>query len=330
MNGVRPTPPATEARIRGRAAVPVTTGQADDIGRTPMRHPRTWTVILLGLALTGSARPAPQDGTAIWREFVSLLETDALSVDRVRPPSPMSPESQLALLKDFAKRADWEEWAAEPEVVRSGNLISFIITLGQKRNSPWTYTFNFETEGGRWYYRFLEGIVLRLDKIGPLPADASTFPDRSDEDKSWMRQELYWSEQVALFNFLTRESGKESAWRWVRQGLAKGAGYALTATVWVPFYPTHRAFILYLCWEQAKLWGDKVRLEKLDDHEAVVRFEDLTYFVLYERTSHLRQQISFEDYTKIFETIWQERARAAGWALTVDGRRQRIFFRFSR
>ena len=31
-----------------------------------------------------------------------------------------------------------------------------------------------------------------------------------------------------------------------------------------------------------------------------------------------RQQIPFEDYTKIFETIWQDRARAAGWTLEIE------------
>jgi len=36
------------------------------------------------------------------------------------------------------------------------------------------------------------------------------------------------------------------------------------------------------------------------------------------RTARLRRQISFEDYTKIFETIWQDRARAAGWTLEIE------------
>ena len=102
------------------------------------------------------------------------------------------------------------------------------------------------------------------------------------------------------------------------------------ATTWVSFFPPHRAFILYLCWEQAKLYGDKVTLEKLDEREAVVRFEDLTYFALYQRSTHLKQQISLEDYIMIFETIWQERAKAAGWNLVIDGQGRRIFLRFSR
>ena len=68
----------------------------------------------------------------------------------------------------------------------------------------------------------------------------------------------------------------------------------------------------------------------LDDKEAVVRLEDLTYFALYMWATHLKQQISLEDYIKIFETIWQERARAAGWTLVIDGRGRQIYLRFSR
>jgi hypothetical protein len=194
----------------------------------------------------------------------------------------------------------------------------------------WTYTFNFAIEDGRWYYRFFEGIFLRLDQVREFPADASAFPDKDEAQKEWMRQEIYWSEQVGMFNYLTREKGKDEAFKWIGSGIGKGAGYALGATVWIPFFETPKAFILYLCWEQAKLYGNSVTLEKLEENEAVVRFDDLIYFGLYMRTTHLKEQISLEDYIKIFETIWQERARAAGWTLEIDGQGRQIFLRFTR
>ena len=290
-------------------------------------------VALLVLTLAGGAVAAStgnQDDLEIWREFVGLLKTDRLTLDRLRPVNPMTAESQLGLLRDFAKNAVWEEWDSAPRVVRYGSLLTFIVTLGQKNNSPWTYTFNFVVEGGRWSYRFLEGIFLPLDRIGPLPAAASDFPDLPEERKLWIQQEAYWSEQVRLFNFLTREKGKEIAFRWIETGVANGVGYALAASVWIPFYPTPRAFILYLCWEQAKLAGNTVTLERLDEKEAVVLFEDSRYFALYMIASHLKNQISLEDYIKIFETIWQARAEAAGWNLKIDGQGRKIYFRFSR
>jgi hypothetical protein len=295
-----------------------------------VKRTRAIILVLASIGCLNFARPAGQDEIAIWREFVTLLKNDALPLDRIRTASPLTPASQLALLRDLAKGAEWGEWEVAPQIVHYGNLVSFLATLGAKANSPWTYTFNFVIEDGRWYFRFLEGVFIRLDQVGALPAEASGFPDRPEEGKSWMRNEIYWSEQVRLFNFLTRERGKDFAFRWIKEGVANGAGYVLGAVTWVPFFPPHRSFILYLCWEQAKLQGDKVTLEKLDDKQAVVRFDDLTYFALYVRASHLKQQISQEDYIKIFETIWQERARAAGWNLQIDGQGRQIYLRFSR
>jgi len=293
---------------------------------------RVCRVVGLGVMLLaiGSRPAAGQDDRAIWKEFVQLVKTNGLTPDRVRPAAPMTPASQIAALASFAKEADWREWEAAPEVVRRGNLVSFIATLGASRNSPWAYTFNFEVENGRWYYRFLEGICIRLDSLPSLPADASAFADLPEERKSWMREETYWSEQVRLFNFLAKEKGKDFAFRWVKEGIGNGVGYVLAATVWIPFYPPRQAFILFLCWEQAKLLGNKVTLEKLDDDQAVVRLDDVQYFALYVRSSHLKQQISFDDYVRIFETIWQERATAAGWKLKVDGRGRQIYLRFAR
>jgi hypothetical protein len=58
-------------------------------------------------------------------------------------------------------------------------------------------------------------------------------------------------------------------------------------------------------------------LEKLDDREAVIKLSTF-FFKLYHVSAHLRQQIPFEDYTKIFETLWDDRARAAGWTLEIE------------
>jgi hypothetical protein len=295
-----------------------------------MRRKIAVAVFLALIVVPSFVSAAPQDDLTIWKEFVQLLKTDALTLDRIHPADPRTQESRLAGLRDFVKGTDWKEWEAAPEIVHHGNLVSFIITLGQKLNSPWTYTFNFVVEDGRWYYRFLEGIFIRLDKVGELPDDASGFPDLPEERKHWMRQEIYWSEQVRLFNFLAQEKGKDIAFRWVAEGIGNGVGYLLGAATWVPFYPPSRAFILYLCWEQAKLQGNKVTLEKLGENEAVVRFDDIQYFALYMRTSHLKKQISLDDYIKVFETIWQDRALAAGWNLNIDGQGRQIYLRFSR
>jgi hypothetical protein len=95
------------------------------------------------------------------------------------------------------------------------------------------------------------------------------------------------------------------------------AAAILAAKTWVPFIEPHKALVLYACWEQAHLRGNTVTLEKLDEREAVIRLSTY-FFSLYHVTAHLRRQIPFEDYKRIFETIWQDRARAAGWALEIE------------
>jgi len=131
---------------------------------------------------------------------------------------------------------------------------------------------------------------------------------------------------IWLYNTLSEEKGKDYA----LSIFLDGAGYYLAAQVWVPFYPPWRAFILYLCWEQANLRHNKVTLEKLEDNQAIVKFDGLHYFALYVRTAHLKRQISLENYIKIFETIWHDRAKNAGWNLKIEGEGKQVTFYFTR
>lgn len=264
-----------------------------------------------------------QDELKIWKEFVSLLKDNKITLEHIRPPSPLTKESQLLMLNSFRVKADWQEWEVEPEIVRYKNLVTFIITLGQKRNSPWTYTFNFLLEDNEWYYRHLEGMFIRLDKIASLPT--SEFPDLPEARKAYMRQEFYWGKMIWLFNTLSEKEGKDFAF----SIFLDGAGYFLAAKVWIPFFPPSRAFILYLCWEQANLRHNRVTLEKLEDNEAIVRISS-HYWALWRQATHVKQQISYEDYRKIYETIWQDRAKNAGWNLKIEYKKTHCVFHFTK
>jgi hypothetical protein len=178
------------------------------------------------------------------------------------------------------------------------------------------------TEGGKWYFRHLESITVRLDKIGPPPV--STFPDIPEAQKAWMRDEILVHEQVQLFNMLAKEKGREFAFDWFKDG----AGYFMAARTWVPFVPVSRAFILYLCWEQANLRGNRVTLEKLDDREATITLEP-HYLRFYSQTD-LGRQISAEDYRRLFETIWQDRAENADWKLQITYKGNTCVFHLTR
>lgn len=254
--------------------------------------------------------------TDIWEEFVSLLSDGSLAAIRIRPHAllqdslPGILETMQGYLETMRAKADWTEWQASPEVHRVGSQVHFLLplTFDGQRN---TFCFSFLVKEGQWYWQHVESIVIRLDQLAPLPA--TEFPDIPEAQKAWMREELRVAEQVRLFAWLVAEKGRGFAFDWFRDG----PGYVLAARTWVPFVEPARAFIFYVCWQQAKLRGSRVTLVKLAEREALVEIEPI-YLRLYRETGHLRQQISWEDYRQLFEAIWQDRAYHAGWKLEMS------------
>ncbi len=251
------------------------------------------------------------------------MKENKITPDHIRPHQFITKESLMEVLNTFRRGAVWEEWEVEPEVVHYNNIVNFLIPLKGKFGERRDYCFTFLIEEGKWYLQHIEAIFIRLDKISSLPA--SEFPDIPESQKAWARQELYWSKIVWLYNDLSAKEGKESALRIVRDG----AGYFLAAKAWVPFVPPSRAFILYVCWEQANLRGNDVVLEKLEDNEAVVKINPL-FFQIYRHAGHLKQQIPFEDYRRIFVTLWHDRVKNAGWDLRIIYRGVQCFLHFKR
>ena len=268
-----------------------------------------------------------QDDLAIWNEFVSTLRSGAMSVDKIRPHMQLGNTYRpilLGYLDSVRTQAAPEDWAAIPEVIRIDNRTQYIVpwsTRGQRVS----YCFSFITEDSHWYFQHLEAVFIRLDKLPSLPA--SDFPDISDQQKNWAREEMYWSFVVLnLYLPVAKERGNEYALNMLKDG----GGYFVGAKTWVPFAAPHKAFILYLCWEQAKLRGNTVLLMKLEENEAIVQL-NAQFFALYFTAAHLKPRVSLEDYKQIFETIWQDRAFNAGWSLNIQYNEDyRVTFHFKR
>lgn len=250
-----------------------------------------------------------QNELKIWKEFVTALMNDQMTLERIRPKEEPWKKTILGWLNMIKEKVPMKELEAEPEFLRVNNKLHFILQLTYEARKV-NFCFTFVTEGDEWYFHHLETLFIRLDKISSLPT--SKFPDMTEEQKAWDREEWRVSKQVRLFNFLSEEKGKDFAFNWFKDG----NGYFLASKVRVPFVTPSKAFILYLCWEQANLWGNTVTLEKLDENEAFVRME-LMYFGLYKAAAHLKEKISYEDYRQVFETIWQDRAEKAGWKLKI-------------
>ena len=263
---------------------------------------------------SGLSTPSGQDDLAIWKEFVTALKTNAFTVEQVRPLYGVPKETLFKWLMDRKEVADtlatWKEWEA-PDVFPSGDLVNYVLSLSSGPGHKSNLCFSLVKEGERWYFGAMEGILIRLDKT-PVPP-TSDFPDVPAETKAWQREEIYWSQVVYFYTALSPKIGKDAYLNLLKDG----AGYFVGAKTWVPFLPPQRAFILYLCWEQSRLRENLVVLEKLTDEEAVISLQ-AHFFFLYKRTGHLRTQIPFEEYRRIFETVWQDRAANAGWTLAIE------------
>jgi hypothetical protein len=251
-----------------------------------------------------------RDDDRVWTEFVALLQAGEFPGQVVAPYREELRQPLLGFLETMRAKADWKEWCAEPEVIRAGDQVHFLLPLTFD-GATGSYCFSFAIRDGAWFFQHLEAITLRLDRLGPLPA--TEFPDLPEPDKVWIREELQVSRDVWLLNSLAAEKGHEAALEWFRDG----DGYALAARSWVPYATPREAFILYVCWEQANLRGSGVVLERLDAERAIVRLRPLC-FALYERSAHLKQQIGPEDFRALFEFRWQDRARGAGWDLRIS------------
>jgi hypothetical protein len=287
-----------------------------------MRHLRLSSSALFLLLCLFCPATHVQEDNEIWRQFVAQLKSGQFSPDQIRPYDPIPKSTMFGFLSTLREGANWSEWETSPESHRVGNEVHYLIPLtidGVRQ----TYCFTFLSEAGKWYFEHLESITVRLDQTGPLPT--STFPDAPEGQKSWMREEILVSEQVRLFKMLANYKGREFAFDWFKDG----AGYFMQARTWVPFMPASRAFVLYLCWEQANLRGSSVTLQKLDDQEAVITLEP-HYLKFYAQTEQMREQISAEDYRRLFETIWQDRAENGGWELRITYRGSRCVFHLTR
>jgi len=268
--------------------------------------------VLSCLVFAGTIQMAQgQAELKIWRDFVNTLMNNKMTMERIRPLA-ASKETLMGWLNSMKEKASLKELSAKPEFYHVENLVHFILPLtyeGDKVN----YCFTFLMEGSTWYFHRLEAIFIRLDKIASLPT--SEFPDIPERQKAIHREEIRTADLVQQFSYFVKEKGRDFALDFLKDGY----GYFLAAKVRVPFLPPSRAFILFLCWHQAHIEGvgNNVTLEKLTDNEAVVRMETI-YFFLYKAASHLKNQISFEDYRRIFEAIWQDRAEKAGWKLKIE------------
>jgi len=284
-------------------------------------------IITVFIFISSAGICKPQDKEAIWSEFITQLKNREITLDKIRPMDELGDNFKpvlLGFLDSLRVQASEEDWEVLPEIIDQDDKLLFIFPWSTRFDKT-DYCLTFSLEGSDWYIQHLEAIFLRLDRYGDLPV--SEFPDIDDRTKTWIRQETYWSYIIINFYLpLSKKYGKQYALSLLKDG----GGYYVAAKTWVPFMPEHKAFILYLCWEQSNLRGNDITLLSLNDSEAVLEMGSY-FFALYGVTSHMRNLVSFEEYKEIFETIWHDRAKYAGWELKIDyGDNYTVRFNFTR
>jgi hypothetical protein len=176
------------------------------------------------------------------------------------------------------------------------------------------YRFDFAVIDNKWKLIFLECITLPLNNINCFPYDLFiSLPEK----ESWIKAERNISRIVYFFCKLRKIINLDEALLWFNDG----AGEFLCARSWVPFYNDSKSFILYCGWIENRINGENISIEMCTDEKCIIHFKEHLWFKVYHSSSHLNIQISFEEYKKLFESIWLDRAFHSGWEVefTYDG-----------
>lgn len=69
----------------------------------------------------------------IWKEFVTTLKRGEFTEDMVRPHAESRKEPLVGFLDQMREKANWQEWEAEPEIIRTEVLQTFGVHFHTSR-----------------------------------------------------------------------------------------------------------------------------------------------------------------------------------------------------
>lgn len=170
------------------------------------------------------------------------------------------------------------------------------------------YRFDFEENNGTWQLCFIEGITLPVDTVAPIPYENFT---PLSEQEGWIRTEREISKTVYFYCKLKKLYGVDEALSWFNDG----AGELLCAKSWVPFYNDSKAFVIFSAWIEECIHGEHISVIAFTDTECKIRFKKHLWFKVYHAASHIKTQLSLDEYTNLFEHVWTDRAHHAGWKI---------------
>ena len=240
----------------------------------------------------------------IWNEFLEKLRCDSFSEDDFT--GDMKP-----FLYSFLSGT-----AAQIRRDKFINASADIIDCEYKKIAVLScpddkYRFDFIIDNDKWQLCFIECVTLPLANVNNFPYSSFiALPEK----EAWINAEKSISKIVYFFCKLKDIFGVDEALLWFNDGACE----FLCAKSWVPFYKDAKAFILYCGWIENRINGENVSVEVFTDSKCVIRFINHLWFKIYHITSHIKDQLKLDEYKKLFEHIWQDRATHSGWNIAFE------------
>ena len=240
----------------------------------------------------------------IWNEFIEKLRSDSLTDNDFTDDVRLFLSSFLTGTSSQIRR---EKFIHSPANLIDGEYKKIAILSCPDGE----YRFDFISENSKWRLCFIEGITLPLENINNFPYNLfAPLPEK----ESWIRVERDISKTVHFFCKLRDIFGFDEALLWFNDG----ASEFLCAKSWVPFYRESKAFILFCGWIESRINGENVSIDMLSDTKYVIRFINHLWFKIYHVASHIKVQLTLDEYKALFEHIWSDRATHAGWNIHFE------------
>jgi len=244
------------------------------------------------------------DAQTIWNEFLGKLQADSFTendfADDMKP-------FLSSFLTGTAAQFRRDKFINSPADIIDGEHKKIVILACPDGE----YRFDFIINAGKWQLCFIECVTLPLANITDFPYN-SFIP--LAEKEAWIYAERNISKTVHFFCKLKDIFGFDEALMWFNDG----AGEFLCAKSWVPFYKESKAFILFCGWIETRINGENVSVDVFTDDKCALRFINHLWFRVYHAVSHIKIQLTLEEYKKLFEHIWTDRAMHAGWNVDFE------------
>ena len=253
----------------------------------------------------------------IWNEFKIKLKNDSLVPDdfgeelREIEFSVLSGEKAKSLREALLNAENVRFYKSEQE---KKHIVFVDVGAG--------FRIDFIINENKWQILFIEGITIPIDKIDCLPYN--DFPPIKDHAENWIREEARITGLVRNYNFIKDNFGIAKALEYCHDG----AGKFIAAKSWIPFFSDKKAFIVFISWWDNRIYGENVSIEKFSDDECIIKYIEPIWFRMYDVCGHLKFQIPFDEYKRLFEHIWQDRAKCSGWDISFIYENNSLILKF--